>query len=808
MITRFAIFTACILASLPALAVEPMEVWKYLHTDDAVSVKQEWKPTQNDVNIGGEQIRIAGQKFRKGLGTHAPGEIIFNLDGKHKTFRTFVGVDDNGGETGSVVFQIFLDGKKVADTGLVKTGDKAKEIRLDVSGVKELKLVCTDGGNGVQGDWAVWADASVDDRETLTPKPVPQFSTAGFYAVEGSPRKVWSFNPGWRFYKGNIDGAEKPDFDDSDWEAANLPHGMEILGFNQSGGRNYQGPAWYRKSFEIPAESKGKRFVLYFEAVMGKAKVFLDGKLVKEHIGGYLPFAVDLTDQLTNGGKHLVAVLADNSDDPSYPPGKPQGNLDFTYLGGIYRDVFLIETSHTYVTLPELSSKPAGIFVGIKEAHDDRAKIEFRTYCSVEEPCIVRTIVEDAEGKQIYLHQYSAPSNEGLYKNEVGLEKLRLWHPDDPYLYWIKTEILDKDRKVLDSLRTRVGFRLFEMRGHDGFFINGKPIGHPLSGVNRHQDYSVVGNALPNSGQWRDAQLLREGGCTIVRAAHYPLDPAFMDASDELGLFVTVAVPGWQFYNDKNPDFWKGCVADTRAMARRDRNHPAVLLWETSLNETDVLPVEMLKEMHAALHEEIPFPGVFSVGDSDHGRRAGFDVYYYANGDEPICSFTREYGDGGEVENFMSQNASTRVKREWGEAALLKQAMIRARDLPGIYGSSPKQIGATLWCGIDHERGYHPDSFWGGLLDGLRNPKYSYHVFKSQYDADFKLPGIETGPMIFIAHELTQISPSDVLILTNCEEVRLTWLGKEIGTQKPAEDYNKMPHPPVIFKDVFDFRVI
>ena len=116
-------------------------------------------------------------------------------------------------------------------------------------------------------------------------------------------------------------------------------------------------------------------------------------------------------------------------------------------------------------------------------------------------------------------------------------------------IHYVIGLLLDKNGNVLDSLRTRFGIRFFEMRGRGGFFVNGKPIGKKLSGVNRHQDYAVVGNAIPNNGQWRDAKLLREDGCTIVRAVHYPLDPTFMDACDELGLFITVANPGWQFYN-------------------------------------------------------------------------------------------------------------------------------------------------------------------------------------------------------------------------------------------------------------------
>jgi len=243
-------------------------------------------------------------------------------------------------------------------------------------------------------------------------------------------------------------------------------------------------------------------------------------------------------------------------------------------------------------------------------------------------------------------------------------------------------------------------------------------------------------------------------------------------------------------------------------MARRDRNRAAVLLWETALNETDNQPADMLVEMHNTVHKEIPFPGVFTCADGNHGKAGGLDFYYHGSFNDPKNSLTREYGDGGEVDNFYSQNATPRVKREWGEKALLNQAMTRVRDLPGTYSTPPIRIGATLWCGIDHQRGYHPDPFWGGLLDVFRYPKYSYYVFKSQYDADYKLQGIKTGPMVYITNELTQESDNDVIIFTNCDEVRLTYMGKEIGTQKPESNYKGMPHPPVIFKNVFDFREI
>ncbi|GAB6008742.1 glycoside hydrolase family 2 TIM barrel-domain containing protein [Dysgonomonas reticulitermitis] len=642
---------------------------------------------------------------------------------------------------------------------------------------------------------------------------IPEYSTAGFHTIDGSPRKVHNFNPGWKFIKGYISGVEKIDFDDSAWETANLPHGLEILGENASGMRNYQGVAVYRKSFTL-ADFETKNFTLYFEAVMGKAQVWLNGEKITEHFGGYLPFTADLSGKL-KAGSNIVVVVADNNNDYSYPPGKEQDYLDFTYLGGIYRDVYMIETNNTYISFPELSNTIAGggVFVATKDVNGNNADLEVRTEIKNKGKggsFKIKTTLENANKETIKVFEKNVSVKENAESQIIQYLKLNnvhLWHPDDPYLHYIKTEVYSGG-KLIDSYRTRFGIRLFEMKGAEGFFVNKKYIGHKLSGVNRHQDYAYVGNALPNSGQWRDALLLREGGSNVVRAAHYPLDPAFMDACDEYGLLVTVANPGWQYYNHKNPLFRKRVIEDSHNMARRDRNRPAVLLWETGLNETDDQPIEMLTEMHNAVHAEIPYPGVFTCTDVDHAKLAGLDFYYHGTSQDGKNSLTREYGDGGEVDNFYSQNATPRVLREWGEKALMNQAMTRARDLPGIYSTSLDRIGATLWCGIDHQRGYHPDPFWGGLLDVYRMPKYSYYLFKSQYDPNFKIEGLKTGPMIYITNELTQESEKDVVVFTNCEEVRLTYMGKVIDTQKPDKKDKGMPHPPVTFKDVFNFREI
>jgi beta-galactosidase len=163
----------------------------------------------------------------------------------------------------------------------------------------------------------------------------------------------------------------------------------------------------------------------------------------------------------------------------------------------------------------------------VKSAAGDSASLEVRTELANESGdarrLTLRTALETAEGREVVLAEEGvelAPGARLQVAQALNASPVRLWHPDDPVLHDVRTELFESGR-LCDSLRTRVGLRLFEMRGRDGLFINGRPLGKKLNGVNRHQDYAFIGNALPNSGQWRDVKLLREGGVNFVRAAHY-----------------------------------------------------------------------------------------------------------------------------------------------------------------------------------------------------------------------------------------------------------------------------------------------
>lgn len=335
------------------------------------------------------------------------------------------------------------------------------------------------------------------------------------FQLENTGRTVYSMNPAWRFHKGSAEGAEAPGYEDSSWTLVSLPDGTEILPTEASGCINYQGEVWYRKHF-IPEENwKNKQLFLHFEAIMGKSKVWINGKLVKEHFGGFLPVIADITPYLNYGKDNVIAVWADNSDDPSYPPGKPQDMLDFAYFGGIYRDCWLIAHNHVFITDPNYEDQKAGggLFLSFGEISESKAELNLHLQ-------VRNTSGKSFSGKVVYElydkdRQLVASCDKSLSvrngkasSTTSSLSVLRpvLWEPDNPYLYQLHVLIKDKDGQTVDGYRQRVGIRSIEFKGKDGFWLNGKPYPEPLIGANRHQDFATVGNALSNSLHWRDAK--------------------------------------------------------------------------------------------------------------------------------------------------------------------------------------------------------------------------------------------------------------------------------------------------------------
>lgn len=656
----------------------------------------------------------------------------------------------------------------------------------------------------------------------------PEFSTAGFFRLDNSGREVYSMNPAWRFHKGAMEGAETKEFNDKDWTVVSLPDGIEYLPTEASGCINYQGEVWYRKHFTPDAALKGEKLFLHFEAIMGKSKVFVNGKLLTEHFGGYLPVIADVTDVLDWNGDNVIAVWADNSDDPSYPPGKAQDVLDYTYFGGIYRDCWLIAHNNVFITDPNYENEVAGggLFVAFGKVSDALAEVQLKIHVrnATKNPFSGRVeyMLLQPDGTEVARLSDKIQVKVGratTVSDRMPVKQPMLWTPSTPTLYNLLVRVLDKEGNVIDGYRRRIGIRSIEFKGKDGFYLNGRPYGKPLIGANRHQDFAVVGNAVANSIHWRDAKKLKDVGMEIIRNAHCPQDPAFMDACDELGLFVIVNTPGWQFWNDA-PEFAQRVYSDIRNVVRRDRNHPSVWLWEPILNET-WYPADFAKNTRDIVDAEYPYPYCYSGSDSEARGHENFPVYFAHPANMQDASkeidptktyFTREWGDN--VDDWSSHNSPSRVARNWGEQPMRVQAQhyacpyypVTSYDV--LYKQSPQHVGGCLWHSFDHQRGYHPDPFYGGLMDVFRQPKYSYYMFMAQRPAVKNDRNAGSGPMVYIAHEMTPFSGKDVTVYSNCDEVRLTFnKGGKTYTYKKDKNRPGMPSPVITFPDVYDFMV-
>jgi beta-galactosidase len=690
---------------------------------------------------------------------------------------------------------------------------------------------------------ALVACAFVHPVGAQTTLSTPKFSTAGFHELPGSGRTVFDFNPGWRFLKSDAPGAESPAFDDASWEVVNAPHGLELLPMNASGGLNYRGPAWYRKHFRLPDTLAGRRVLVHFEAVMGKSQVWLDGRHVGENfLGGYLPVVIDLGPADALLGRDLVlAVRADNSDDPTFLPGRPQDALDFSYFGGLYRDVWLVAHGPVHLTDPQLAHVVAGggVFARTTSLAPDHASAELtvdshlaNTTATAQSVIIRQTLVDPATGAVAASADTPLTLAAGAYasvRQTLVAPRPRLWSPDTPVLYRLDTRVLAStadDAPVLDGFSTRIGLRTVEFRGAEGFFLNGRPFKGPLIGTNRHQDFAHIGNALSNSLHWADALKLRAAGLRAIRG-HYAQDPAFMDACDELGLFVIPSQTGWQFWN-KDPIFGERAIASLRALVRADRNRASILFWEPILNETHY-PLSYADAARETIHAEYPVPGCAVACDAGSAGADAYDIIYsppmpggsltyngwdgkrvtkrYTDYRQPL--FTREWGDN--VDDWNSQNSPSRCDRALGEAAQLVQAMHYGQppytflSLTRFYLVPPQHIGGTFWHSFDHQRGCHNEPFLGGIMDAFRQPKTSYWMFQSQRDPALRLPGVDSGPMLHIAHEITPFSPPDITLFTNCDEVRLSVLGQSPLVWKRDPAAPGLPHPPVVFKNAYNY---
>lgn len=558
-------------------------------------------------------------------------------------------------------------------------------------------------------------------------------------------------------------GREYPLIRAATWTSVILPAPARDESELNPGPRQFVGICYYRKRFRVPSD--GLSYSLRFDAAMQVASVWVNGRFVLQHQGGYLPFTVPL-----HAGDSTIVVRADNRDNNQTPPGKPLARLGFLYWSGIYRSVWLVGLPVRHI---------GDVFVRYEGVSDASATVVVRTRASAG---VVRQLLD---GRPVSLGDL-APTGGGTPEGlrDTVLQRFtvahpRLWSPEDPHLYVLRTQLLEGGR-VVDEVVTRIGIRSFRFTRTEGFLLNGKP--YRIVGTNRHQDHPFIGNALSAAENYRDFKRIKESGMNFVRLAHYPQDPSVYDVCDSLGLLVADPIPGWQFFNN-SPRFRARVYRDIRETVRRDRNHPCVLMWEMSLNES--YPPDSFRIASARVaHEEYPGDQFFTSGDTYGARHTEWDVPYNSWEDpfgrpqdvQPLQpGFVREYGHY----EFGGPASTTNSNASFGQTSLLQNAWNIQWEHNLLRGPLyyPWTIGDANWAFYDgFEAPTRGTTDWG-VMDVFRLPKFSYYFFQSQ----------GASPMVYIANWWASDSSRKVVVYSNADSVSLFLNGSLVATRRPDD---------------------
>jgi beta-galactosidase len=631
----------------------------------------------------------------------------------------------------------------------------------------------------------------------LLPEATSPVSAATEPPAASPLRERINFNRDWKFLLGDHPGAEAATFDDASWSSIGLPHSFSMPYF-AGGSAFYVGHGWYRKTFDVPAASRGKRLFLHFDGSFQETEVFVNGRLVGAHQGGYTGFEIDITDAAATG-QNLVAVRVNNRWNARLAPRA--GEHQFS--GGIYRNVWLVATDPlhvawygTFVTTPRVSAEEGVVNV----------KTEIVNRSADTKACTVRTDILDPEGKIVATmssrRSLSPGATETFDQTSGPVAKPRLWSPEQPTLYTVKTTVLDGERPA-DDFVSPLGFRWFEFTADRGFFLNGKH--RYFRGANVHQDHAGWGDAVADNGFFRDVGMIKDAGFDFIRGSHYPHAPAFSEACDRLGMLFWSENCFWGTGGADSP--WGGSAyptdpadeagfeASTRAalrdMIRIHRNHPSIVVWSMSnepfFSAGHVMPQvrRFLRELVEYSHELDPTRPA-AIGGAQRGEidKLG-DIAGY-NGDG-----ARLFPNPG-VPNVVSEYGSTMVDRPgfhdpgWG-------------DLPHTPGADPAKPGSwrlpwrsgeIIWCGFDHGS-IAGRTFGGmGMVDYFRLPKRQWYWYRNEYRGvpppAWPQPGVAAALRLAAdkttlrsvdgtddIHLVVTIVDKDGTPLSNCPEVKL-----------------------------------
>lgn len=602
------------------------------------------------------------------------------------------------------------------------------------------------------------------------------------------------------------------------WTPVNLPHTwnrddvMDIVpGYRR-------GIGWYKKEVSIPATVEGKTLILDFEGVNMKADVFVNGKRAGGHVGGYVGFEVDIT-PFVKRGKNVLLVKADNSIDQNVIPSQKS---DFFLYGGITRNVWLKVLPQCYISSLRVNTPAVR-----KERASTSLVVEIQNTAGRIVQGEIEAIILDAKGNEVAKVVQRVNLHSGKSGVTLGLSDINkpsLWSPNHPTLYTAVVRLLASG-KTMDSHSERFGYRWFEFKEHGPFYLNGERL--LLRGTHRHEEWSGLGNALPDSLHRHEMKMIKEMGATFVRLGHYPQAREVYRACDELGLLVWDELPWCR--GGMGGDEWK---ANTKRllheMITQNVNHPSIIIWSLG-NELDWLPDfprgdnhdslrAMLSDLNTIAHKLDPsrvtatrrfdegadlvdvhsssiWMGWYSssFGYQNYEKaitdaRRKFKRFFHAEygGDSHIGRHTEQrIGGDGMLASAAGKQKMTPVATlgDWSESYIVDLFDWHLK----VSEQSDSLTGNAQWIFKDFGTPLRPENpipyvNQKGLCDLAGNPKDAYYVYKSYWTENPKFCYIES-------HTWTERSgppnvKRDVKVFGNCQEVELILNGVSQGKRK------------------------
>jgi len=657
--------------------------------------------------------------------------------------------------------------------------------------------------------------------------------------AETLPRERLNFDDNWVFSKSDPSGAEKSEFDASAWRKLDLPHDWSVEGPFDSdapagapGGYLPSGIGWYRKVFKTPDNLEGRRIFIEFDGIYMNGEVWINGHRLGKRPYGYIGVEYDLTPHLKFGGRNVIAVRVDDSLQPS---ARWYGGT------GIYRHVWLTHTNPvhvahwgTYVRTPVVTGAAATIAIDTTIAND----------LSTEEKVSVTQEILSPDGKIMATTEgtFDAPaSGQAIAKQTLELPQPKLWSPDSPHLYTVRTS-LRIGTSLKDVYESPLGVRTLRFDKDEGLFLNDEHI--IMRGTCNHQDLGPLGTALWDTALERRLKMLKDMGCNALRTAHYPHSPELMRMADKMGFLVVNETfdewrRGWNFENDQlvsstndrgkarngyNRYFTEWAERDLTDHLKRDRNHPCVIMWSIA-NEVpeaqkngELETVQVLRDIVRKIDPTRPVTA--GINHIHTANETGFlehlDIVGYNGGGGSCFLYEKDHKRfpdriiyASEVPHSLQTRGEYRTHtnfREnehqipdltetetfpetdgWYESSYDNAAVrINARDSWHLTKTMPYVLGEFRWTGFDYigESGGWPRVLGNfGIIDLCNFPKDTYYFYQSQWTEK---------PMIHILPHWNWPGKDGTVIpvhaYTTGDEAELFLNGKSLGIRRFSEE--------------------